>query len=90
MLALQMKPCSVKRVKAVMHEMPDVLLPMQLNLDFQGVQCIYLLMKGELSENCAQIIQFFFFQLIGTKGLRRFMDSGKKHCFLTSKCLTFT
>lgn len=34
MLALQMKPCSIKRVKAVMHEMPDVLLPMQLNFDF--------------------------------------------------------
>ena len=41
--------------------MPDVLLPMQLNLDFCSVQCIYLLMKGELLEKCAEMIQLFIF-----------------------------
>lgn len=34
MLALQMKLCSVKQRKAVVHEILDALLPMQLNLDF--------------------------------------------------------
>lgn len=34
MLALQMKLCSAKQRKAVVHEMLDALLPMQLNLDF--------------------------------------------------------
>lgn len=54
MLALQMKLCSAKQRKAVVHEMLDALLPMQLNLDFWHVHCIYLKQWGNFSKSVTE------------------------------------